>query len=146
MLASAMKMNRMSQPSTSTHTLSGFEEMFSRLIDPRVRDGSMRLLADFTEETATAYRKHLYSFEGVDVVLLEGIFCSNGSSSSDTTSVSGSIVASRPRWSGPSLTRGTRALRYDCCLRTMNAFTFRPNAYISSPMPPRDGADLVYAN
>jgi hypothetical protein len=116
MLASAMKMNRMSQPSTSTHTLSGFEKMFSRLIDPLVRDGSMRLLADFTEETATAYRKHLYSFEGVDVVLLEGIFCSNGSSSSDTTSVSRSIVASRSRWSGPSLTRGTRALRYDCCL------------------------------
>ena len=91
-------------------------EMFSRLIDPLMRDGSMRLLADFTEERATAYRKHLYSFEGVDVVLLGGIFCSNGSSSSDTTSVSGSIVASRWRWSGPSLTRGTRALRYDCCL------------------------------
>jgi uridine kinase len=51
-----------------------FEEMFSWLIDPLVRDGSVRLLADFTEETATAYRKHSYSFEGVDVVLLEGIF------------------------------------------------------------------------
>ena len=51
-----------------------FEEMFSGLIDPLVRDGSVRLLADFTEETATTYRKHLYSFEGVDVVLLEGIF------------------------------------------------------------------------
>lgn len=51
-----------------------FEEMFSWLIDPLVRDGGVRLLADFTEETATAYRKYSYSFEGVDVVLLEGIF------------------------------------------------------------------------
>jgi uridine kinase len=51
-----------------------FEEMFSGLIDPLVHHGSVHLLADFTEEMATAYRKHLYSFEGVDVVLLEGIF------------------------------------------------------------------------
>jgi uridine kinase len=51
-----------------------FEEMFSCLIDPLVRRGGVRLLADFTEETASTYRKHLYSFEGVDVVLLEGIF------------------------------------------------------------------------
>ena len=51
-----------------------FEEMFSGLIDPLVGHGSVRLLADFTEETATVYRKHLYSFENVDVVLLEGIF------------------------------------------------------------------------
>jgi uridine kinase len=51
-----------------------FEEMFPTLIDPLVRNGRVRLLADLTEETATAYRKHLYSFEGVDVVLLEGIF------------------------------------------------------------------------
>jgi len=51
-----------------------FDEMFSGLIDPLVHHGSVRLLADFTEETATAYRKHLYSFENVDVVLLEGIF------------------------------------------------------------------------
>jgi uridine kinase len=51
-----------------------FEEMFSWLIDPLVLHGSVRLVADFTEETASAYRKHLYSFENVDVVLLEGIF------------------------------------------------------------------------
>jgi uridine kinase len=51
-----------------------FEEMFSCLIDPLVRHGGVRLLADFTEETASTYREHLYSFEGVDVVLLEGIF------------------------------------------------------------------------
>jgi uridine kinase len=51
-----------------------FQEMFSLLIDPLVRDGSILLLADYTEETATCYRKHVYQFTVVDVVLLEGIF------------------------------------------------------------------------
>jgi uridine kinase len=51
-----------------------FDEMFATLIDPLMRTGSVRLVADYTEETATSYRKALYTFEGVDMVLLEGIF------------------------------------------------------------------------
>jgi uridine kinase len=51
-----------------------FREMFSLLIEPLVRDGSVLLLADYTEETAACYRKQLYDFKAVDVVLLEGIF------------------------------------------------------------------------
>ena len=51
-----------------------FDEMFERLILPLRDQRSIRLEADFTEETATAYRKHVYAFEGVDVVLLEGIY------------------------------------------------------------------------
>jgi uridine kinase len=51
-----------------------FEEMFATLIDPLVRTGSVRLVSDYTEETATSYRKQLYRYERVDVVLLEGIF------------------------------------------------------------------------
>ena len=51
-----------------------FDEMFERLILPLRDRRSIRLEADFTEETATAYRKHVYAFEDVDVVLLEGIY------------------------------------------------------------------------
>jgi uridine kinase len=51
-----------------------FEEMFDRLILPLRDRRSIRLEADFTEETATAYRKHVYEWQDVDVVLLEGIF------------------------------------------------------------------------
>jgi uridine kinase len=51
-----------------------FDEMFSRLVLP-LRDGrSLRLEAGYAEETATEYRKHIYEFEGVDVILLEGIY------------------------------------------------------------------------
>ena len=51
-----------------------FDEMFERLILPLRERRSIRLEADFAEETATAYRKHLYQWDDVDVVLLEGIY------------------------------------------------------------------------
>lgn len=51
-----------------------FDEMFERLILPLRDRRSIRLEADFAEETAPAYRKHVYAFEDVDVVLLEGIY------------------------------------------------------------------------
>jgi uridine kinase len=51
-----------------------FEEMFERLILPLKQNRRHFLLAAYTEETATAYRQHLYQFEDVDVILLEGIF------------------------------------------------------------------------
>ena len=51
-----------------------FEEMFDRLVFPLRDRRSIRLEADFAEETATAYRKHLYEWHDVDVVVLEGIY------------------------------------------------------------------------
>lgn len=51
-----------------------FEEMFRQLVLP-LRDGrSWRVEADFAEETDTQYRKHIYQFERIDVILLEGIY------------------------------------------------------------------------
>jgi uridine kinase len=51
-----------------------FDEMFERLVLPLRDDRSVHLEADYTEETAAAYRKHLYAWSDVDVVLLEGIY------------------------------------------------------------------------
>jgi uridine kinase len=51
-----------------------FEEMFERLVLPLRETRSIRLEADFTEETAASYRKHLYAWDDVDVILLEGIY------------------------------------------------------------------------
>ena len=51
-----------------------FEEMFAKLVLPLRESRSIRLEADFTEETASEYRRHLYEFQDVDVVLLEGIY------------------------------------------------------------------------
>jgi uridine kinase len=51
-----------------------FDEMFERLVLPLKENGSVRLEADFTEETAVAYRTHLYNFADVDVAVVEAIF------------------------------------------------------------------------
>lgn len=51
-----------------------FDEMFSELVLPLRDRRSLRLEADYAEETATAYRRHIYEFEELDVVLLEGIY------------------------------------------------------------------------
>ncbi len=51
-----------------------FEEMFDQLVLPLRARRSIRLEADFAEETATAYRRHLYEYNNVDVILLEGIY------------------------------------------------------------------------
>jgi uridine kinase len=51
-----------------------FEEMFQHLILPLRERRSIEVQVDFTEETASSYRKEWYRFVDVDVILLEGIF------------------------------------------------------------------------
>jgi uridine kinase len=51
-----------------------FDEMFSRLVLPLRDRRSLRLEADHAEETAAAYRRHIYEFEELDVILIEGIY------------------------------------------------------------------------
>lgn len=51
-----------------------FEEMFKKLILPLKENCSIRLTADFAEETAMEFRKHEYDYENIGVILLEGIF------------------------------------------------------------------------
>jgi uridine kinase len=51
-----------------------FDEFFSDLVIPVRDQKSVYLVADFVEETAKQYRKHIYNFRNVDVILVEGIF------------------------------------------------------------------------
>lgn len=51
-----------------------FEEMFSQLVIPLRDHRSVKLEADYAEETATRFRKHLYEFHDLDIVVLEGIY------------------------------------------------------------------------
>lgn len=50
------------------------EAMFSDLVLPLRERRTHRLVAQYAEETTTAYRDHLYEFRDIDVVLVEGIF------------------------------------------------------------------------
>lgn len=51
-----------------------FEEIFAELVLPLRDQRSIRLVTDTTDETAMAYRQHVYAFDNVDVILLEGIY------------------------------------------------------------------------
>ncbi len=51
-----------------------FREMFTQLILPLRDRRSITIEVDFVEETASDYRKHLYEFNDVDVILLEAIY------------------------------------------------------------------------
>lgn len=50
------------------------DAFFSELVIPLRDQKSVCLLADFVEETANRYRKHIYKFRDVAVILVEGIF------------------------------------------------------------------------
>src|ERR1043165_2319180 len=50
------------------------DQFFSRLVLPLRERRSLRLVADFVEETASDYRRHTYDYSDVAVLLVEGIF------------------------------------------------------------------------
>ncbi len=50
------------------------DDMFAQLVLPLRDRRSIRVEMDFAEETATAYRRHVYDLCDVDVVVLEGIY------------------------------------------------------------------------
>jgi uridine kinase len=51
-----------------------FDEMFERVILTLRDTRNVNVESDFTEETATTFRKHRYAFRSIDIILLEGIF------------------------------------------------------------------------
>lgn len=51
-----------------------FDEFFSQLVLPLRDRRSIHLVADLTEERAASFRKHIYDFKDVGVVVVEGIF------------------------------------------------------------------------
>lgn len=51
-----------------------FDQFFSDLVLPLRDQKSIYLVADFVEETARQYRKHVYDVKSVGITLVEGIF------------------------------------------------------------------------
>lgn len=51
-----------------------FDEMFRDLVLPLREKRSLRTEVNFTEETARGYRRHVYEFHDLDVIVLEGIY------------------------------------------------------------------------
>ena len=51
-----------------------FDEMFDQVVLPLRDRRSVRVEADFAEETASRYRRHLYEFMDIDILIVEGIY------------------------------------------------------------------------
>lgn len=51
-----------------------FDDLFERLVLPLKTSRHAEVETDFTEETALTYRRETYSFDDMDVILLQGIF------------------------------------------------------------------------
>jgi uridine kinase len=51
-----------------------FDELFTQLVLPLRDRRSLRLEADYAEETAAGYRRHVYDFKDVEIIVLEGIY------------------------------------------------------------------------
>lgn len=50
------------------------DEMFDQLVVPLREHRSVRVTANFAEETALSFRNRTYAYDDVDVIILEGIF------------------------------------------------------------------------
>ncbi len=50
------------------------DEMFRDLVLPLKRDRNVNLTADHVYETSSVFHKHRYTYENIDIILLEGIF------------------------------------------------------------------------
>ncbi len=51
-----------------------FDALFDQLVLPLRDSRSIDLVSEFAEETATEYRKHMFRFDDVEVIVLEGIY------------------------------------------------------------------------
>jgi uridine kinase len=51
-----------------------FDDMFTQLILPLKEKRAHDVVADCAEETASEYHPHQYHFEGIDIIVLEGIY------------------------------------------------------------------------
>ncbi|SRR6266704_2546723 len=51
-----------------------FDDMFTQLILPLKEKRTHDVVADFAEETASEYHPHRYHFEGINIIVLEGIY------------------------------------------------------------------------
>lgn len=56
------------------HNAIRFEPMFAQTVLPLRDHRSLRIVIDYADETATEYRRRVYEFENVDVIVLEGIY------------------------------------------------------------------------
>jgi uridine kinase len=122
-----------------------FDEMFDQLVLPLRARRTHAVVADFAEETATAYRPHTYRFEDVGVILLEGIFLFKRAYRRHLDLalwLDCSFETALER----ALSRGQEGLPPDETIRAYETIYFPAQRIHFARDEPRGGADLVVPN
>jgi uridine kinase len=122
-----------------------FDELFERLILPLRHERSIRLEADLVEETAARYHRHLYEFDDVDAIVLEGIFLLKRALRSEYDArvwVECSFETALER----ALARGQEGLSREATIRAYETIYFPAQRIHFALDRPREAAEIVVVN
>ena len=122
-----------------------FDEMFETLVLPLRDRRSIRLESNAGEETAAAYRRRLWEFQDVDVVLLEGVFLLRTPYRSHydlACWLDCSFETALER----AIARGQEGLGPEETARTYRSIYFPAQEIHFERESPRESADVVFSN
>ena len=122
-----------------------FDEFFSQLVMP-LRDGrSVRLVADFVAEAASQYRKEVYDFKNVSVIVVEGIFLFKPQYR-ELFDLTVWIDCSYPTALARAIERGQEGLSPAKTISAYETIYFPAQRIHLTQDKPRENADLILAN
>jgi len=122
-----------------------FDEFFSQLVVP-LRDGrSVRLVADFVEETASQSRKEVYDFKNVGIIVVEGIFLFK-SRHRELFDLAVWIDCSYPTALARAIERGQEGLSPAKTIHAYETIYFPAQRIHLAQDKPRENADLILEN
>lgn len=122
-----------------------FDEFFAQLVMP-LRDGrSVRLVADFVEETASQYRREVYDFKNVGVIVVEGIFIFKPQYR-ELFDLAVWVDCSYPTALARAIERGQEGLSPAKTIRAYETIYFPAQRLHLAEDKPRENADLILEN
>ena len=122
-----------------------FDQFFAQLVIPLRDRRSVHLVADFTEETASQFRKHTYDFKDVSVVLVEGIFLFKREYRTHFD-LAIWIDCSFPTALARAIDRAQEGLSAAKTIRTYETIYFPAQRIHLTNDRPREHADLIFEN
>ena len=122
-----------------------FDEFFSQLVMP-LRDGrAVQLVADFVEETASQYRRQVYDFKNVGIIVVEGIFLFK-SRYQELFDLTVWVDCSFPTALARAIERGQEGLSPAKTICAYETIYFPAQRIHLAQDKPREDADLILSN
>lgn len=123
-----------------------FEALFGNLILPLQRQRSLQLVADVVAEQALSYRRHVYQFDNLDIILLEGIFLLKRTFQQDLYDVSIWVDCSFATALKRAVERGQEGLSPEETVRVYKTLYFPAQQLHLTRDKPRHAATMIVSN